>query len=480
MRILKHILMPLLTAGLMILGVTLFRQHNKRWTTLSEASAATPESQPQPVPLQPADDVEPNATTTGPVPDIISQATTSWPKSIRQISQSHPEMLTPGNFEYLGAFLPPHFDENEKSFAYSSGVLAFRSNPDRRETETTLSGSLFLAGHAQHQRVAEITIPKPVLSPLKRATDLPRAEMLQPFADVTHGIMQDLADTLNGADFRLGGLQVVGDCLHWTTHIYYNPGQFDTATHGFCPLDLSQPKAEGPWHLGNGASPAPDCHSDKHAGYIFTVPQTEADKWFGGRNLISGLWTATGLQNSSHGPSMFSYHLPDSLLAGGALESLPLAWYSMDQPLDQHHPADRWGGGAWLTLGNKQTIIVIGQKALGPVYYGLARPEDCDENKGYHGTPYESQVYFYSPASLIHVAHGAMSPNAVQPWMRWTSATEGGGFDQYLFPRCYRDVGGVAYDQEHQLLYVSQPNAGTTPDHPYHAQPLIHVFRIVE
>ncbi|MEZ6032445.1 MAG: hypothetical protein R3C17_05105 [Planctomycetaceae bacterium] len=480
MRILKHILMPLLMAGLMILGVTLFRQNNKRWTTVREASAGTTEALPQVNALQPEVDVEQYAPSPVPVPDIISEPITSWPESIRQVSQLHPEMLTPGNFEYLGAFLPPHFEENEKSFAYSSGVLAFRPNPDRPETETTLSGSLFLAGHAQHQRVAEITIPKPVLSPLKRTTDLPRAEMLQPFADVTHGIMQELADTLNGADFRLGGLQVVGDRLHWTTHIYYNPGQFDTATHGCCPLDLSQSEAEGPWHLGNGASPAPDCHSDKHAGYIFTIPQTEADHWFGGRNLISGLWTATGLQNSSHGPAMFAYRLPESLLAGGAIESLPLAWYSMDQPLDQHHPADRWGGGAWLTLGNKQTIIIIGQKALGPVYYGLARPEDCDENKGYHGTPYESQVYFYSPASLIHVAHGAMSPNAVQPWMRWTSATAGGGFDQYLFPRCYRDVGGVAWDQEHQLLYVSQPNAGTTPDHPWHAQPLIHVFRIVE
>ena len=72
MRILKHILMPLLTAGLMILGVTLFRQHNKRWTTLSEASAATPESLPQPAALQPEEAPEQNAPSPVPVPDIIS------------------------------------------------------------------------------------------------------------------------------------------------------------------------------------------------------------------------------------------------------------------------------------------------------------------------------------------------------------------------------------------------------------------------
>ena len=480
MRNLNLILTPVLMAGLMILGVKLFREDNQHWLIHREVNATTQTTVHETVAASAQEPTDQTVTVLRPVPDVISQEVKSWPKSQRHSARLHPEMITPGNFEYMGAFIPPHFEDNVNSFAYSSGVLAFRPDPERPETETTLSGSLILAGHSQHQRVAEISIPKPVLSSLKRASDLPRAQMLQPFADVTHGIMQDLADALNGSDFRLGGLQVVGDRLHWTTHIYYNPGEFDTASHGSCPLDLSQSDAEGPWHLGNGASTAPDCHSDKHAGYIFQIPQAESDKWFGGKNLVSGLWTATGLQNSSHGPSMFAYNLPHQLPAGSAIETLPLAWYPMKQPLDQHNPADRWGGGTWLTLEDKQTVIIIGQKALGKVYYGLARVEDCDENKGYHGTPYESQVFFYSPATLIHVAHGAMSPNDVQPWMRWTSTSEGGGFDQYLFPRCYRDVGGVAYDQEHSLLYVSQPNAGTTPDHPWHALPLIHVFKIVE
>ena len=481
MRNLNLILTPVLMAGLMILGVRYFRNNGERWsahgaantTTHSQTmrvAAATPirETAAQPTPVL------------HPIPDVISQETESWPKTQRHVAGLHPEMITPGNFEYLGAFIPPHFEDDEKSFAYSLGTLAFRADPERPETETTLPGSLFLAGHSQQQRVAEISIPKPVLSTLKRAEDLPRAEMLQPFADVTHGIMRALSEALDGADFRLGGLQVVGDRLHWTTHIYYNAGQFDTASHGCCALDLSQSEPDGPWHLGNGASTAPDCHSDKHAGYIFQIPSAESQKWFGGKNLISGFWTATGLQNSSHGPAMFAYRLPDSLPGGGSIASLPLVWYPMQRPLELHQPADRWGGGAWLTLGRKQAVIMIGQKSLGATYYGLARPEDCSVDKGWHGTPYETQVYLYSPASLIHAAQGATSPNDVQPWMRWTDKSEGGGIGQYLFPRCYRDVGGVAYDREHQLLYVSQPNAGATPDHPYHAVPLIHVFRIVE
>ena len=415
-----------------------------------------------------------------PEPDIISEPLPKEPETQRHVAALHPEMITPGNFEYLGAFMPPHIEENENSFAYSSGVIAFRPDPDRPETETTLPGSLFLTGHSQHQRVSEISIPKPFLSRLKIADQLPRAEQLQPFADVTHGILNDMAATLNGSEFRIGGLQVVNEQLHWTIHIYYNPGEYDTATHGMSSLNLDDYQTEGPWSLGDVNSRSPECHSDKHAGYIFQIPKSEADKWFGGRSIISGMWTATGLQNSSHGPSMFAYNLPTSLPAFGSIQATPLAWYSMQQPLAQHHAADRWGGGAWLTLGKKQAVIMVGQKALGPVYYGLARPEDCDENKGYHGPPYEAQMYIYSPASLIHAAHGKIQPTAIQPWMRWTNESEGGGFDKYLFRRCYRDISGVAYDAENSLLYLCQPNAGTTTDHPWHATPIIHVFRIVD
>ena len=482
MRNLNSMLTLVLMPALMIFGVRYVRSTGQRWLTNggTTITATTPSTMRVNAVTSMLEKSEQPTPALRPIPDVISAEIKSWPKSQRHVASLHPEMITPGNFEYLGAFIPPHFEDNLNSFAYSPGTLAFRADRDRPETETTLPGSLFLAGHAQQQRVAEISIPKPVLSTLKRAEDLPRAEMLQPFSDVTHGIMQGLSDALDGADFRLGGMQVAGDRLHWTTHVYYNAAQYDTATHGCCSLDLSERSVQGPWHLGDGASAAPECHSDKHAGYIFEIPKAESEKWFGGKNLISGLWTVTGQQNSSHGPPMFAYRLPDSLPAGGSVESLPLVWYPMARPLDHHHPANRWGGGAWMTIGNKQAVIIIGQMSLGQVHYGLARPEDCDENKGYHGTPYESQVNFYSPASLIHVAHGAMGPNDVEPWMRWTDQSEGGGFGQYLFPRCYRDVGGVTYDQEHSLLYISQPNAGATPEHPWSAVPLIHVFRITE
>ncbi|MFO1002661.1 MAG: hypothetical protein U0936_20215 [Planctomycetaceae bacterium] len=209
-----------------------------------------------------------------PEPDIISEPLPKEPETQRHVAPLHPEMITPGNFEYLGAFMPPHIEENENSFAYSSGVIAFRPDPERPETDTTLPGSLFLTGHSQHQRVAEISIPKPYLSRLKIADQLPRAEQLQPFADVTHGILNDMAATLNGSEFRVGGLQVVNDQLHWTIHIYYNPGEYDTATHGISSLNLDDYQTEGPWSLGDANSRSPDCHSDKHAGCCLSGSET--------------------------------------------------------------------------------------------------------------------------------------------------------------------------------------------------------------
>ena len=145
-----------------------------------------------------------------------------------------------------------------------------------------------------------------------------------------------------------------------------------------------------------------------------------------------------------------------------------------------HHPADRWTGGAWLTLGNKQAVVIAGRKSLGAFYYGEARPEDCTPDKGYHGPPYELELIFYSPASLIRTAKGAMRPLGLAPWMRWDHKSEGGGPNQYMFNTCSQQVGGMAYDRQRNLLYLVQIDAGKTSDNEFESLPVIHVFRITD
>ncbi|MBL8820423.1 MAG: hypothetical protein JNL58_30650 [Planctomyces sp.] len=414
-----------------------------------------------------------------PVPDVKSAASRRG-HPVRHPAALHESMITPGNFEYLGGFRPPSSTDDEHTFSYGGWGIAWRPDGDPDGAKDGYPGSLYLVGHQQSQEVAEISIPKPVVSADDRMDDLPVSEILQPFHDVTSGLMARM-NVEQTTPFNIGGLQVTQGVLHWTIHKYYNVDGVDYPSHGVSPLRAFEWSPAGPWHLGPMRTGSPEWHSYKHAGYIFEVPESEAKEWFGGRNLISGLQISTGLQASSQGPAMFSYQLPErGTPAETSLSAVPLVWYSQQQPLVGHHPADRWSGGAWLTLGDKQAVVIVGRKALGEFYYGEPRPQDCSPYKGYHGPPYEFQMLFYSPASLIHAAHGSLRAESVEPWLRWDSHFEGGGPGHYIFPSCGQDIGGMTYDRERNLLYIVQVNAGHTSDNEYELLPVIHVFRIAE
>ncbi|MCA9060610.1 MAG: hypothetical protein KDA96_14605 [Planctomycetaceae bacterium] len=397
-------------------------------------------------------------------------------RSIRQAGPVHAQMLMPANFEYLGAFRPPHTDAAGHRFSYGGCGLAYRPG-NEADVDT---GSLYLVGHQLEQRVAEISIPTPVISSRKSMDDLPVARVLQDLGDITAGLLTALTDDPS-QPFELGGLQVVDDRLHWTMYRYYNVDGLDFYSHATSSLNIADPQVEGPWHLGPQDSGRPEWHAHKYAGYIFDVPEREAEQWLGGRRLISGLQVSTGLATSSNGPAMISYRLPDRGSPSGIInDALPLMWHDLSRPAAGFHPADRWTGAAWLTLGDKQSVIVVGRKALGEVYYGDARPTDCLPDKGYHGDRYEAQVQFYSPASLIHAAHGKLEAFQVEPWYVWDNQNPGGGIGQYLFPTCHQLIGGITVDHKRNQIYISQVLAGATTDQEFEYLPVIHVFRISE
>lgn len=412
---------------------------------------------------------------------------TSRAEPIRQQAPVHDQMVTPGNFQYLGAFRPPHADNNGKEFTFGGWALAHRpaSLPtssglgDSTHTSTDSLGSLFVLGHVQQQMVAEIAIPAPVISKEKRLEDLPVAEVKQAFGDITGGLRSRMT---NGEteEFQVGGLAVAGSGLHWTMFKYYNVSMRDYPSHGLSSLQLSRPYVEGPWHLGPMNSGNGAWNSYKNAGYIMEVPE-QARGWIGGYRFLSGLQIATGLNIASNGPALYAYNLPDAeARPGTSLPAQPLVYNDLSDPAKDFHPADRWSGGAWLTLGDKHSVVIIGRKATGPVHYGEARPQDCTTDKGYHGTPYEAQVLFYSPHSLAMAAQEKISPKQNPPWYVWNSKTPGGAFSQYLFPMCAQHTGGIAYDRDNNRLYVAQVTSGTTREEPFEALPIIHVFEIVE
>ena len=390
----------------------------------------------------------------------------------------HDQMVTPANFTYLGAFRPPHVQGMKSDFAFGGAAIALNPAGDSASESNGLPGSLFIVGNPSDELVAEISIPRPVISQERRLEDLPQAKVLQPFADLTGGVRNHMTQG-SSEPFRIGGLHVSGGRIHWTLYKYYNVETVDYPSHATSSLILASPDVRGLWHLGPSDTGRSEWHSYKHAGYIFDIPESFANTWFAGRNLISGLQIATGFNIASHGPAIFAYRLlAPGTLFGASLDAAPLVYNDIDRPATDFHPADRWTGAAWLSVEGRDAVIVAGRKALGPVYYGDARPIDCTVDKGYHGTPYEAQIRFYAPQSLIAAAYGRIAPTAMDPWYVWNDKSPGGGFSKYLFPSCSQHLGGVAYDRVNNLIYIVQSNAGATLDAPYDIMPVIHVFRL--
>lgn len=411
-------------------------------------------------------------------PDQPAAPSVSALEPIRQEFPLHPKMITPGNFEYLGAIRPPRTQDLKSRFGYGGGAVTWSPNGDPDGPDDGFPGSLYLVGFPPEQMVTELSIPVPVRS--RQIDDLSVAELLQPFGDITGGLRSLLTGD-SSEPFMIGGMQVTGNRLHWTLFKYYNVSGIDMASHAVSSLKVDSPESvRGLWHLGPAGTGIPQWHSYKHAGYIAAIPSS-AERQLGGKNLMSGLQISTGLMYSSQGPALFAYRLPDpELPPDSSLDAVPLVWYSQAQPLSGHHPADRWTGAAWLTLGDKQVVVVAGRKAHGEVYYGVPRANDCYEDKGYHGSSYEAQLLFYSPEDLISAGQGQKSATGINPVHRWDKTNQGGGIDRFMYRDCRRDIGGMTYDRGRNLLYIVEMDAGYTRDDEYEPIPVIHVFRIVE
>lgn len=425
--------------------------------------------------------VEPVAQAENELPPVIAATNgdgkTSAPP-IRQQSPLDSKMITPGNFVYLGGFRPEFGDGNGYRFGLGGSAIAFRPDGDPDGPDDGYPGSLFLMGHRQQQLVAEINIPQPFLSLDKNIDELPEAKMLQPFADITKGVRNRMT---NGSSepFEIGGMHVVGNRLNWTVYKYYNVQRDDHLSHGLTTVDLSNQAYRGPWHLGPRHTGESRWHSYKNAGYIAEIPKGIADRYLDGMNLMSGLQISTGRQTSSQGPALYAYKVKDENLAtGGVLDAVPLLWYPMDNEMPGHHPSDSWQGAAWLTLGSKQAVIIVGRKGLGPVYYGPTRPGDCYDWKGYHASGYETQILFYRPEDVLAGAKKRI-PNTTT-WYRWDSKTPGGSLNRFMFQECGKEIGGCAYDRENNLLYISEVEAGLASVNDYEELPVIHVLKIVE
>jgi hypothetical protein len=374
-------------------------------------------------------------------------------------------LITPDDFEYVGAFHLPtqSFGPNQTRFTNSGKVLAHRPDGDPDGSGDGFPGSLYSVGRGEN--VAEISIPAPVKASSPAPGNLPQAEFLQTFADVTGGIK-------NQTDPRIRGLRVldapgIGTKIFWVFNKWYNVSGDDIPGHGYSDLDLSNPNAKGAWRLDG-------VHIQRSGGYLVTAPQAWADQHTGGRRLLAGLNVAQGSASTSAGPAFYAYApwleptVPPP--ANASLSNVPLVYYpDGTHEFPGYLVPDAYDAAAWLTDGTREGVIVTGHNA-GALYYGVGRPGDCSGAKGYHGDPYNPQCYIYDPEDLAKAAAGNVEPWEVLPYLAFDPRP-------HIYESCQGQLNGAAFDFENRLLYILQPKANGSRT-TYESVPLVHVFRI--
>jgi hypothetical protein len=391
-----------------------------------------------------------------------------------------PDLLQPADLEYRGAFRLPQ----DGDWTYGGTGLTWYPGGDPGGSADGYPGSLYGVGNDQRCEVSEISIPAPVISPKKSASDLSVATTIQPFSRITQGIFTPADDGLpqraDVAYLPAQGSQSTGKIyLAWGEHYQYE----QVPSHAWSELDLSHPAVQGPWYLG-------DYENFATNDYLFEIPETWARTNTPGLRLATGRFRDGSLGGS--GPSLLAFgpwldgnpparnarltHVRALLLYGKGYEE-----EGKDRVMRGYSSADEWSGGAWLTSGERTAIIFAGTKGRCRFWYGFSNgvvwpdnppfpdfPPAPHNERGWWAESFEGVLYFYNPDDLAKVAAGTMAPYEPQPYAELN-------LEPYLWHIREKwqkmHVGAVAFDRERGFLYLAEPFADGE-------QPIIHVFSI--
>ncbi len=421
---------------------------------------------------------------------------------------------------YLGAFRLPEGGQRPRTFEYGGNAMTFRPDGDASGPRDGFPGSLFITGHERipygevpdGDQIAEVTIPRPVLS--RDPAALPRARFVQPFQDVAKGHFRAFEE-IPTIGLQYLNVPETGPRIHVAWGQHFEP-ETPAGTHGWFSPDLSHPDFKGEWFLADRSFYAIN-------GYMFAIPKAWADAHVAGQRLATGRYRDGGW--SGMGPALFAYApWQDGNPApppGAELRSTPLLHYASSQDTDRiegaltgyQHPDD-WSGGAWITTASgKAAVLFVGTKATGARYwYGFVNPagpdlpcvyapvvdeytacrmadgsacarseqQECeghDDMRGWWSSRFEGQFILYDPDDLARVAAGELKPWEPQPYAtlaidKYLYLTPSPDVDQLVgtgVQRRYR-TGGVAFDRARGLLYVLEQFADG-------AAPVVHTWK---
>jgi len=371
-------------------------------------------------------------------------------------------LLSADGLQYVGGFRLPGETVNETSYAFGGQSVAF--NP--------ANNSLFVGSY--YGAIAEVTIPTLVNSSDVNA--LPFARFLQPFADPTEGHMADIATM----GVSVGGIMVYGNRLYGTASIFYDANNTQRVSHYSRSLQLNQPSFSGwsqVWETG---------HSGFVSGWMAAVPSEWQAKL--GGPAITGQCCIPIVWRTSNGPAALAFN--PAQIGQAAVSATPLLYYTLE-----HATLGPWEGSSptygsttqingVAVIAGTRTVLYVGRNGIGEMCYGNGTGnlslvgtfgtdgerycyDPTNSDKGQHAYPYRYQVWAYDLNDFAAVKAGTKQPWDVVPYGVWPLS--------FPTPEGTVRVGGVAYDAQRQLLYISQ--RGADPDG-YSSRPVIHAFRL--
>ena len=399
------------------------------------------------------------------------------------LAQTSSALIDPFTISYLGAFRVPVVDDGSYgTFDYSDAALAYYPNGDAGGATDGYPGSLFINSHPYASKVAELTIPAPSTS--RTLSDLPVAQILQPFTQVRGGL---------AAGFIMGMTYLPSENrIYFTSSDDYLDGGcapinlsaplIAPALGSFLPT-LSSPAPEGAWYLKVGSTVI---HPYMTSRYIFDVPKAFADSYLGGRTLASGRhrgWCST------NGPQIYSWA---SVAASNpanktALPATTLLQYGTDsQSVNGFSPTNNYQGAAFLTAGTQSAVLISGLIEFDPAraYYGYDNwkvstdcdgivPFPCTGTRGWRAADPHPAMQFYNPADLAAVASGQKQSWQLQPYATLNLLP-------YML-KAYPPTMNVnssegetivsSFDRARGLIYVTETRVDGL-------RPVVHVFRI--
>jgi hypothetical protein len=324
----------------------------------------------------------------------------------------------------------------------------------------------------------EVNLPVPVRP--ANWEDLPQAKLMRGMTSFDGG----LAATVHREYIYISDIEYVprtgsqtSSKLYGSINLWYAEGvagENTFPTIWLANLDGGNPR--GMFHVGTQQTPF---HGRKMGAYLFTVPPWYADRYLGGRMLVTGRCRGTPVDEAepvttrggSQGPTLFAFRPADRDNPTGDLDALPMLYYRVAFPgcagpnvgdkaacdYPDFTMCDDWTGAAFVDNGSRRAIVLLGYKGLGENCYDEPPVEchdPCSDFHGYHCQPYERQIIFYDVHELGHSARGEQDPWIVVPYAIWRPT------EFYLVTNPCANAGGMTFDPRGRRLFVAERGLG--------------------